>query len=104
VVSLKINEAIEETCKLIRCVNKYLEQQAPWKVIKTSREDAGRILYTATEALRISALHLSPIMPSKTEEVLNILEGVDSTTQWGGLKEGTKLKSHEALFPRIEKE
>ena len=70
---LRLNEAIEETLQLVRRVNKYLESQAPWKVAKADLGRAGTILYTATEALRISAVHLSPVMPFKTQEVLDIL-------------------------------
>lgn len=99
---LRLNEAIEATLQLVRLVNKYLEHQAPWKVAKEDLGRAGTILYTATEALRISAVHLSPVMPSKTRAVLNILDAVDTSPQWGGLKSGTKLKEHEALFPRLE--
>ena len=100
--ALHVNEAIEETIKLIRAANKYLESEAPWKVAKTDLKRAGTILYTATEALRISALCLSPVMPSKTRQVLDILGAKETSCNWGGLQEGTKLKPHEALFPRLE--
>jgi len=100
--SLLIHEAIDDTMGLVRMVNAYLERQAPWKVAKTDLKRAGTILYTATEALRISAVFLAPIMPEKTNTVLDILGAVDSKTEWGGLKSGTKLKLHEALFPRLE--
>ena len=101
---LRLNEAIEETMKLVRRVNKYLEHQAPWKVAKTDLTRAGTILYTATEALRISVVHLAPVMPRKCDSVLEILGNKNMDTQWGGLKPGTKLQEHEALFPRLEVE
>jgi len=69
---------------------------------KTNLVRAGTILYTATEALRISAVHLMPVMPKKCESVLEVLGNKLISTQWGGLKSGTKLQYHEALFPRIE--
>jgi len=99
---LRISDAIEEIIKLIRKVNKYLEKQAPWKLAKTDLKATGRILYTATEALRISAVLLSPVMPSKTHDMLDILHACDTQPHWGELKPGTKLKKHDALFPRIE--
>jgi len=97
-----INEAIEEILELVRATNKYVEHQAPWKVAKESLNSAGRILYTAMEALRISAVLLSPVMPQKTHIVLDVLGAVGSTPKWGELKINTKLKTHEALFPRLE--
>jgi len=99
---LRVHDAIEEVLQLVRLVNKYMEIQAPWKVAKEDLTVAGRILYTATEALRISAVHLSPVMPSRTKTVLDILGDIDQSPDWGGLKSGTKLQSHEALFPRLE--
>ncbi|MCX5681522.1 MAG: class I tRNA ligase family protein, partial [Candidatus Omnitrophica bacterium] len=99
-----IHEAIEEAMKLVRFVNTYLEKQAPWKVAKTDLGRAGTILYVATEALRVSAVLLAPVMPSKTKAVLEILGAQNTEPLWGKLKPGTTLKAHEALFPRIEEE
>ncbi len=103
--AFKVNEAIEETINLIRVMNKYLESEAPWTVAKTDLNRAGTILYTAAEVLRMCSLLLSPVMPSKTKTVLDILGTSERETgTWGVLKAGTKLQSHEALFPRIEVE
>jgi len=99
---LHIHEAIDATLTLVRKVNKYMEVQAPWAAAKTDLARAGTILYTATEALRIAAIFLAPVMPFKTKEVLEILDAIDTSGQWGGLNSGTKLQSHEALFPRLE--
>jgi len=104
ILNFKMNEAIGETLQLVRSVNKYLETQAPWKVAQEDLKAAGRILYTAMEALRVSAVHLTPVMPEKTAQVLRVLGAEDSNASWGGLKAGTQLKTHEALFPRIELE
>ena len=102
--AMRVHEAIEENLQLVRRVNKYMESQAPWKVAKTDLAGARTILYTATEALRISAVLLLPVMPSKAQTVLEILGAVGTEPVWGQLKSGTKLRSHEALFPRLEAE
>ena len=101
---LKVNDAIDEIVKHVRIVNAYIEIQAPWKVAKTDLERAGTILYVATESLRICAVLLSPVMPSKSHVVLDVLGAVDTSPEWGGLKSDTKLKTHVALFPRLEVE
>ncbi len=101
---LRIHEAIEKVLVVVRMTNKYLEQQAPWKVAKEDLKRAGTILYIATEVLRLSAVLLKPVMPAKTKRVLEILGAEDSGLSWGELKPGTKLQTHEALFPRIEVE
>ena len=100
----KVDGAIHEIMNLIRAVNKYMEVQAPWKLAKTDLSSAGRVLYVATEALRLSALLLRAVMPEKAQRVLEILGAREAGLAWGGLKSGTKLEAHPPLFPRIEVE
>jgi len=104
VLHMRIHEAIEETLQLVRQTNKYLEVQAPWKLAKEDLPAAGRVLYTSMEALRVAAVFLSPVMPEKTRQVLEVLGAQGTDMTWGGLKSGTQIKTHEALFPRIEVE
>ncbi|MCP4711056.1 MAG: methionine--tRNA ligase subunit beta, partial [Planctomycetes bacterium] len=99
---LRLNEAIEETLQFIRGVNRYLEQTAPWKLIREDKSAAGRVLYTAAEALRIGAILLNPVMPNRTATVLEVLNTSNSDLIWGGLTPGNQLQEHEALFPRID--
>jgi methionyl-tRNA synthetase len=98
----EVQSAIAAIIELVSMTNKYMESQAPWKVAKDNKQRAGTILYVATEALRIAAVQLSPVMPQKTNTLLDIISAVGSSAIWGGLKVGTKLKFHEALFPRLE--
>ncbi len=100
----KVDAAINEIMNLIRAVNKYMEVQAPWKLAKTDLPGAGRVLYVATEALRLSAVLLSAVMPQKAARVLDILGAKGTGLAWGGLKAGTRLQAHPPLFPRIEVE
>ena len=99
---MKINDAINHTFKFIREVNKYLEITAPWKLLKKDINSAGKILYTAAESLRITALILSPIMPNRTQTVFDIFHIDSDKIEWGGLIAGTKIEAHKPLFPRIE--
>ena len=100
--NMRLNEAIEKTMQYIRSVNKYMEENAPWKLVKEDKSAAGKILYTAGEALRLGAVLLSPVMPNRTAILLDAFNapGVDLT--WGGLKPGETLKDHEPLFPRVK--
>ena len=99
--SLKINELIENIFQFIRGVNKYMEEQAPWKLVKEDKDSASTVLYTAAESLRITSLLLSPIMPNRTKILLETLNTSDNSLVWGGLRPGTKIKDLESLFPRI---
>ena len=99
---MRINEAIEEILQFVRSINRYMEQQAPWKLVKTDKKAAARVLYTAAESLRISAILLQPVMPNRTEMILDTLDAKDTELKWGKLKSGITIKSHTPLFPRIK--
>ena len=98
---MRVNEAIEIILQFVRSINKYIETKAPWKLAKEEPEIAGKVLFTAAEALRVSAILLSPIMPNRTQTVLETLGATESGLDWGGLTSGIEIKLHDPLFPRI---
>ncbi|MCF7827132.1 MAG: methionine--tRNA ligase [Candidatus Marinimicrobia bacterium] len=106
---MKVNYAITHVFDVLREINRYLEETAPWKLIKTDRDRAGAVLYNAAEALRLSAVHLYPVMPEKIAQLLVVM-GTSAQArlnevgwfEWGHLKPGTKLGKTDGLFPRIE--
>jgi methionyl-tRNA synthetase len=100
--SMCVNDAIETTLQYVRSVNKYMETMAPWKLAKIDPDAAGKVLFTAAEALRISAALLAPVMPNRTQIVLETFGAENSSLEWGGLTPGKNLNQHEVLFPRID--
>tara|TARA_B100000965_G_scaffold155071_2_gene129096 strand:+ start:473 stop:1963 length:1491 start_codon:yes stop_codon:yes gene_type:complete len=98
---MKINDSIEDIMKFVRSINKYMEEQKPWKLIKEDKVGAGTVLYTAGESMRVATILLSPVMPNRCAEVLHTFNSGKSL-EWGGLKPGVKLNDHETLFPRIQ--
>ncbi len=115
--ALKLHAAIESTLQLVRATNRYLEQKAPWKAVKTQGAAAiGPTLWTAAEALRLCASLLSPVMPAQCGEVLHRLGVLDDAAglidkplsqemlSWGLLPEGARTRPAPPLFPRIESE
>jgi methionyl-tRNA synthetase len=64
--------------------------------------------YCAAEALRVAAVLLSPVMPTKMAEVLSLLGVPDEAAAasealtFGRLATGTPLSAISPLFPRIE--
>ena len=98
---MKINDSIEEIMQFVRSINKYMEDQKPWVLVKEDKNMASRVLYTAGESIRIAAVLLSPVMPNRCAEVLHAFNSGKST-KWGGLKSGSKLNDHNTLFPRIQ--
>ena len=103
----KIHAAIEETLQLVRRLNKYMSDTAPYKTIKTDAVAAGRSLYTVLEGLRHAATLLSPVMPEKMRELLAGI-GADpepvtlGELSWGALEPGSSVNMQQGLFPRAE--
>ena len=101
---LQIHTAIEETMQLVRRLNKYMTDTAPFKTVKSDPAAAARALYTVLEGLRHAACLLGPVMPEKMAELTAAL-GADPTPliadlRWGGLPVGAPLMMEEGLFPR----
>jgi methionyl-tRNA synthetase len=49
--------------------NQYLEANAPWKLVKTDKEAAKRVLFNAVQSLRIAAILLKPFIPRSAETI-----------------------------------
>ena len=106
---MRVNYAIIHVFDVLREINRYLEETAPWKLMKTDKERAGAVLYNAAEALRLSAVHLYPVIPDKISQLLEVMGtsaqarlSEDGWFEWGHNKPGTKLGKTDGLFPRIE--
>jgi len=94
-------------------VDKFIVQQAPWKLAKQpgdeARQQLDSTLYTAAEALRVVTALLSPVLPQSAPKIwaqLGMTDSVESVRfgplEWGGLKPGQKIGEVVGVFPRIE--
>jgi len=108
---MQINSAIKEIWKFIGRANKYIDETMPWSLAKdiNKKERLHTVLYNLAEALRITAVHISPIMPNVPAKILeqlgiddSALSSWDSVKKWGKLPAGLKVSRKEILFPRIE--
>lgn len=67
---LMMHQATEAVNHLVRSINRYLEETAPWTMAKQGdSERLNTILFTAAQNTVRAALFLSPIMPEKMQEV-----------------------------------
>ena len=107
---LKMHEAIENTLKMLRLINKFLEIKKPWKSVKENKEDkseAATTLFIAAEVLRIASCFLYPVMPSKAGKIIQALdkcpnEKYNFKTSFGILKSNRKITDISNIFPRID--
>ena len=100
----QLHLALEDIMNLLTELNRYLEQKAPWKTVKTNKDETAVVLYNALEVLRICSLLLYPVMPVKIKQMLETLgETVDfKHLKWGRLPLDKDIKHGSAIFPRIQ--
>ena len=106
-IGFDFSSALRDVWSLISDLNKYIVTREPWSLAKTpeSRPRLEATLYTATDAVRVLAALIEPVMPSTTQRIRKML-GVEAET-WvdlkaGTLKPGVTLGNIEPLFPRME--
>ncbi|MDR3574567.1 MAG: methionine--tRNA ligase [Anaerolineaceae bacterium] len=70
---VKLRAAVGEAMRLATEVNKYLDETAPWKSIKTDKAAAGRAIYTAIQAIDSLKVMFSPFLPFTCERLHTFL-------------------------------
>jgi len=107
--NFSLQEAVESAMGIIRKIDLFINETAPFKLAKdeTKQAELGTILYQCLEALRIASMLLHPVIPEKMDEFHKAI-GVELPSgdirpllAWGGMKAGTAVKKI-ALFPRVE--
>jgi methionyl-tRNA synthetase len=127
---MALTDAVGGVMDTVGEINAYLERTAPWHQARAG--DMARvatILYTASEALRLCAMLLEPVMPERTAELYRRLgwtspeqisietgrslaslrraqtrrseaKGPHSGLSWGHLQPGAEVVEGPPLFPR----
>jgi methionyl-tRNA synthetase len=71
--AVRLRAGLAETMRLATEVNRYLDSAAPWQLVKTDKEAAGRKIYTALRAIDSLKILFSPILPFTSEKLHTIL-------------------------------
>jgi methionyl-tRNA synthetase len=103
---MALNDAIGGVMETVGEINAYLERTAPWRQAKAGHSArVATILYTASEALRLCALLLAPVLPERTAELWRRLgwtppAALHEALAWGELQPGSEIAAGPPLFPR----
>ncbi len=109
--SYALNKALEETWVFVGAANKYLADNAPWKLAKdpSRRSRLARVLYQAACAIRGASHLAAPIMPASARKIWDLLgesggpqEIAFDAFAFDGLAHGQAMKAPRALFPRVD--
>jgi methionyl-tRNA synthetase len=109
---LKFSRALEGLWELVRGLNKYIDETAPWALFKA--ENTGRlstVIYVLLENMRKIAVHLWPVMPESAEKMLEQLgitfdpEKINLPKEldvWGLIESDITVAETSNLFPRVD--
>ncbi len=106
---LELHRAIMAIQGLVRAANRYIEDRRPWALHRDpgAREFLDDVLYNLVEALRVTAILLSPFLVETPERILSVL-GHDEAevrwdaTAWGATVPGSVVTATDPLFRRID--
>jgi len=103
----QISQALDEIWKLVRRLNRYVEERRPWDLAKEegSRGELDSVLYSLAEGLRVTTLLLVPYLPQTAERLLAALgEEERELRELGSLGGGQRIERLPQLFPKVEAE
>lgn len=95
--NLEFDKALKEIFAFIDKINEFLQETSPWETKNT------KVLYDAANAIKDSAILLSPFIPESSEKISKVF-GFDIS--WESLEtplKVSKIKKSEILFKKIEK-
>ena len=105
-----LKDAMKEAIQLARLGNQYIDQKAPWNLVKTDRTACATAIHVACRVSRSLALLMAPFLPFSSSRLWYAL-GYDSdvhAARWDGATEdipgGQKLRVSKPLFTKIELE
>lgn len=103
--NLNYAAAIRRIAALADICNKYVEDNAPWTLIKTDPEATRTVLTAILNATKVLAIYLKPVLPefaAKVEQFLALdpLSFADVKT----ILENRKINDYIRLIERVEKE
>ena len=109
--ALQLDVACQSAFRLVDATNEYIAASAPWALAKAGQDDAlDRVLWNASEGLRVAAVLLSPVMPASCRTILARLGTPvadvgdlrlerDAQVHVSGTRQLTRA---DALWPRLE--
>ncbi|MFC1485022.1 methionine--tRNA ligase [bacterium] len=99
--------ALNNVWSLVRRANKYIEEQAPWKLAKEidKKSELEKVLFNVIATLRVIAFLIYPFMPDSAEKMFLQLGLPDDLKEhtfisWEDLKMNIPIGEVDAIFPR----
>ncbi len=107
-LKFKIRKAIRDIVNFGKEGNIYLNEKAPWHLIKNDKKAAGNVFYICVQAVFALAVLLGPFIPETSEKILSFLNtSILSEVKWDSISEnsikaGTNIKKPKPLFQKLD--
>ncbi len=106
--AVEVTAALQEIWQLVRGLNRYVQEQAPWQLSKdeSAADRLDSILYGAAEGLRVVSVLVQPFLPEASGRLLGALgqEGMSlESADFGNVAGGARVEELEPLFPKVER-
>jgi methionyl-tRNA synthetase len=101
---VELRQALRRAMSAAQAVNAYLNDEEPWKTIKTDRDRAGTVLWTAIQAIAGLRVAFAPYLPFSTDTLGTMLGQDDPLVGWARpeVPEGSRLGEIAPLFTKLE--
>lgn len=107
-LNFKIRKAIRDVVNFGKEGNIFLNEKAPWHLIKKDKKAAGHVFNICAQAVYALAVLLGPFIPETSEKILSYLNAPKLTeSSWDSINEnsikaGQSIKKPRPLFQKLE--
>jgi methionyl-tRNA synthetase len=107
-LNFKIRKALRDIVNFGREGNVYLNEKAPWHLIKTNKKAAGHVFNICCQVVYALAILLEPFIPDTSEKILTYLNLNSSDNFiWDSINEnsvkaGLQIKKPQPLFQKLD--
>jgi len=104
----KLRKALRDIVNFGKEGNVYLNNKAPWHLIKKDKNAAGHVFNICAQAVYAFGVLLSPFIPGTSEKIFSYLNiPMENDLKWdtineNSVKDGQKIKSPKPLFQKLD--
>jgi methionyl-tRNA synthetase len=101
---VELRQGLRRAMTAAQSINGYLNDEEPWKVIKSDRERAGTVLWTAIQAISGLRVAFAPYLPFSTTTIGTMLGLPAEPTEWSrpAVAAASALGEIAPLFTKLE--
>jgi len=106
--NFRLRKALRDIVSFGKEGNVYLNDKAPWHLIRQDKKAAGHVFNICAQAVYALAILLSPFIPDTSEKVLSYIATSElKNISWesineNSIKSGTKISKPDPIFQKLE--